>query len=139
MLAESSCRLRSNWESADEPMAWAKKGMRTIAVDGTLYRWRFKAGFPDSDLLIQGTVSPGQQLWVTLRGWQDPWETISVIHVIKGGQGLAYLETNARNEPSTITPKFVRQAIVHALAHGWTPTRPAGRLALDYSDGAFLP
>ena len=117
-------------------MAYPKKrrGFRTVTVGADRFRWRLQAGTPDSSLVIQGPESSGQELLVTLRGWQDPWFAISGVRV--EGRHL-YLETAAHNEPSIITPRFVRRAILFGLAHGWDPSRATAPFRVTYADTTF--
>jgi hypothetical protein len=119
-------------------MSYPKKkhGFKIIYVEEETFRWRFYSGPTDSSLKLLGTISSGQPLEITLVGWRNPWFAISGFEVIEDGQKLV-LHTDAHNEPEIVTPKFVREAILHGLAHGWTPNKPGQRLYGRYRDHAF--
>jgi hypothetical protein len=113
-----------------------KYGFKTIHVEGDTFRWRFDSGPDDSSLKLSGAVSSGQPLEITLVGWRNPWFAISGFDITEAGRKLV-LRTDAHNEPEIVTPKFVRTAILHALAHGWMPNKPGQHLYGRYSDHAF--
>ncbi len=76
--------------------------------------WRF------SDVLDVRAADGAMRLVVDT-AWQDPW-----------------LESPDRvdNEPAVITPRFVEQAINHAMDLGWDPTSKVA-IHLEYRGGAF--
>jgi hypothetical protein len=113
-----------------------KHGFKIIRVEEEMFRWRFYPGPTDSSLKLLGAISSGQPLEITLVGWRNPWFAISGFEIIEEGRELV-LRTDAHNEPEIITPKFVREAILHALAHGWTPDKRGPRLFCRYSKGSF--
>lgn len=73
-------------------MALAKKGTRLMTVEGACYRWVVAPNDePGLGIVVEAADSPGQRM-VT---WVD--------------------------HGTTISPWLVREAILHALAHGWQP------------------
>ncbi len=119
-------------------MSYPKKkyGFKTIHVEGDTFRWRFYPGPIDSSLKLSGAVSSGQQLEITLVGWRDPIFTISGFEITEEGRKLV-LHTDAHNEPEIVTPKFVREAVLHGLAHDWTPNKRGPRLFCRYGNRVF--
>ena len=111
------------------------KALRTIAIGDHIFRWRFRSGAKESALILHGSVSSGQPLSVILVGWRDPWLNLSGFRFDESGDIL--LETGTRNEPTIVTPKFVRSAILHALAKGWKPLERGPRLFCLHSSGQF--
>jgi hypothetical protein len=109
--------------------------LRSIRIGGRVFRWRFRPGAKESALVLHGAVSSGQPLSVILDRWRDPWLNISGFRFDESGGML--LETAVRNEPAILTPKFVRLAILHGLANGWTPSARGSRLFCIYSGGTF--
>jgi hypothetical protein len=98
-------------------------GWRKIVVDDQQFRWHFSAGSKNSVLKLQGAVSSGQQVMITMADWQDP-----IFHIFQTGQG---------NEPAVITPKFANLAIKFALLEGWHPDEPGQALQIIYQDKIF--
>jgi len=99
-------------------MSLSRKNSRAIDVDGTAYRW---AVSPDSgyiNLVVQIVSGGGQRLVVNLGGYEDP---------TTGSTG----ESTHRS----VTAADVRQVILAAIDHGWSPERPGGELYLHW-DGA---
>jgi hypothetical protein len=119
-------------------MSYPKKkhGFKIIHVEEEMFRWRFYPGPTDSSLKLLGAISSGQPLEITLVGWRNPWFAISGFEVIEDGQKLV-LHTDAHNEPEIVTPKFVREAVLHGLDNGWTPNKPGQRLYCRYSNRVF--
>jgi hypothetical protein len=109
--------------------------LRSIRIGDGIFRWRFRPGAKESALVLHGSISSGQPLSVILGGWRDPWLNISGFRFDEGGDML--LETRAPNEPAIVTPKFVRLAILHALASGWRPLERGPRVYCLYSGGKF--
>lgn len=73
-------------------MALAKKGSRLMTIEGARYRWVVAPNDePGLGIVVEAADSPGQRM-VT---WVD--------------------------HGTTISPWLVREAILHALAHGWQP------------------
>jgi hypothetical protein len=98
-------------------------GWRKIVVDNQQFRWYFSAGSKNSMLKLQGAVSAGQQVVITMPDWQDP-----IFSIFQTGQG---------NEPVVITPEFANRAIKFALLRGWHPDKAGQALAISYQDQEF--
>jgi hypothetical protein len=113
-----------------------KRGFRVISLGGSTFRWRFSPGAAHSRLTLQGNKSSGRPLDVILVGWRDPWLAICGF---REAEGQLVLYTAARNEPEVITPRFVREAIMHGLANGWLPDERGPRLHCAYREGMFSP
>jgi hypothetical protein len=99
-------------------------GWRKIVVDDQQFRWYFSVGSKNSVLKLQGAISDGQQVVITMPDWQDP-----IFHIFQTGQG---------NEPAVITPKFANLAIKFALLNGWHPAEAGQALAIIYQNKEFI-
>ena len=88
-------------------MGLARKGSRTIQVDGRAYRWVATGNSGFIGLAVQAASGKGQLLEVIL-DYQDE-------HIETPGPGQG-LEQRAQ-----VTPGPVRRAIRHALEEGWAP------------------
>lgn len=89
-------------------MALAKKGTRSMTVEGTRYRWVVAPNDePGLGIVVEAADAPGQRMvtWV--------------------------------EHGTTISPWLVREAILHALAHGWQP-RARGPERVFRFDAPFI-
>ena len=109
--------------------------MRRIRVDGDAFRWCFRTGFEESILTVYGEMSSGQPLHIILRGWRDPW--LNFAGFVTDDSGALIFSTNISNQPSIITPRFVREAILHGLASGWRPYKRGAKLLCIYESGKW--
>lgn len=91
-----------------------RKSGRPITVDATEFRWHF-----DGRLVVRIPGRGGIVLSVDW-GWVDPWLEISNSKRKKFPQ------------PETVTPRFVRDAILAAAEHGWPPEKAGPPLKLGY-------
>src|SRR4051794_41149136 len=85
-------------------MALAKRGSRTICVDGIAYRW---AVSPDSGcmwLIVERARGPGQRV-----------EASFDYHDVVEPDGRIVRQRR------TLSPGVVRAVVLHALAKGWQP------------------
>jgi hypothetical protein len=110
------------------------KRFRRIVVRDVSFSWRFRPGPYDSVLVVVGPGASGCRLVVTLRGWKDPWLSLSGFQIV---DGKMQLYSSARNAPAVVAPAFVRVAIEHALDAGWNHGARAPDFALDSRDGVF--
>ena len=99
-------------------MGLARKGTRTIHVDGRSYRW---------------TVAPDSMvMWIVVErdggGGQRMEASVGYVDIrADDGAGL--------RQRATVTPKAVSRAIAHALAEGWQPDeRGLAPFRLDEAD-----
>lgn len=89
-------------------------GLRPIAVEGRLFRWRF-----DGRLVVVPEGRSGPVLFVEW-GWHD------------------WLEPEGPGpEPRIVTPRLVAEAIAFALACGWQTEGTGAPLVLDYDGCGF--
>lgn len=89
-------------------------GLRSIAVEGRWFHWRF-----DERLVVVAKGRSGSVLYVEW-GWRD-WSEPE-------GPGP---------EPRIVTPRFVSEAIAFALARGWQPEMAGAPLRLEYDTDGF--
>lgn len=99
-------------------MAISKKGLRKIQVEGNAYFWKFQ-----EKIYVYKEEAKNHPLIVDV-GWYDAWLFIQD----KSNKPPDF-------EPKTITPQFLRDAIVFAVKNGWENRK----LAIEYREGAFIP
>jgi hypothetical protein len=122
-------------------MAYPKKvgrgaqALRRILVNGHAFRWRFQPGFEESVLTVCGEASSGRPLHIILRGWRDPW--LNITGFVTDDSGALVFSTKTSNEPAIVTPRFVREAILHGLALGWCPYERGAKLFCIYEGGKW--
>ena len=98
-------------------MGLARKGSRTIRVEGVAYRWVVSPDDGYMRIVVELRDGPGQRLSVQI------------------GYGL---------EPSAgagrrITPALVRHVILAAPSRGWTPHENGTELTLRFAGGVLVP
>lgn len=99
----------------------------------TEFRWTFRPGPQDSEIIVVGPERSGGRLVATLRGWRDPWLALDAVELV--GEEM-HLSSSASNSPAVVGPGFVRSVIADALDAGWEPlTRGAG-MHLEYEGRA---
>jgi hypothetical protein len=110
---------------ADLEMAFPtrRRGLRSITVNGTVFRWRFTPGEKDSILIVYGHVTGCQALKVHLGSWLE-W------------LGM-YFPRAESQLPKIILPDFTRQAIESGLAGGWTPDEKGVAFEMEWKDEGF--
>jgi len=96
------------------------KGLRSITVRGTRYRWRVQFGEVDSQVLLYGSESGRQLTSVRLPGVRDFWLTFP--EYAGTGEGGMII----------IKPRLVRQLIEEALVRGWRPEQRGAPLTFDF-------
>ena len=111
------------------------QALRRIVVDGNAFRWRFRAGLEESILTVCSEMSSGQPLHIILRGWRDPW--LNIVGFVTDDSGALVFSTNISNQPTIITPRFAREAILHGLASGWQPYERGAKLFCIYEGGKW--
>lgn len=94
------------------------------------FRWSFRPGPTDSDIVVIGPERSGRRLVATLRGWQDPWLALNGFVIV--GDELQ-LKSSARNTPAIVSPGFVRQVIEDALDGGWDPLSHGPDMCTEYA------
>jgi hypothetical protein len=97
-----------------------KRGFRKITVDGQNFNWRL-AGVID----VRPDSQKENKLTIDF-GWYDEWLYVND----KENRPPDF-------EPQTVTPSFVRQAILYALDHKWGIKKKTGLMQLKYNDGRF--
>lgn len=97
-----------------------KRGFRKITVDEQNFQWRF-----DKVIDIRPETKKDTKLLIDF-GWYDVWLYVND----KENRPPDF-------QPETITPAFVRQAILFALNHGWEIQIGAGLMNLKYREGVF--
>ena len=97
-------------------MALPKKGLRHISVKEIDYHWKF------TGKVVVERADVKEQLLVIDFGWYDVWDFVNKRE-----------NRPPEFEPSVVTPKFVREAILFALENGWDHTK----LVLRYNNGQF--
>lgn len=98
-----------------------KRGFRKITVEGQNFHWRL------ADVI---DIRSGSQKDNKLRvdfGWYNKW---------------LYLNDDEENtppdyEPEVVTPAFVREAILFAIACEWDSLKRVGLMQLKYRNGKF--
>ncbi len=80
-------------------MGLAKKGSRTIAVNGSTYRWVVSADSGFMTIVVELDLGQGQRMEAS----------------------VSYRDDDATGQRARITPKVVQRAIDLALAEGWSP------------------
>jgi hypothetical protein len=112
-----------------------KRGFRPIKVANRSYRWKLTPGVSESLIHVTGAERKYPHLIVHLPDWRDPWHNLTGFH--QEGTSLI-LHTSAHNDPSIITPAFVRAAILYAISNGWdTDSATAKPMQIRYSNGGF--
>lgn len=132
-----------------------KRHFRPITVNGVDYRWRFYPSAPDSYLKVSRADIYGQPLYLTMKRWmfidgwlflggaydniydQLPW--IDNDPISPDYNGLKRV-LDIQNNPPSVTNKFVRLVIEHALEKGWQPDTPASDTVFEliWSNGEFV-
>ncbi len=121
-------------------MAYPKKkrGFREITVNGVTYRWRVSyaqySGLANPiaiGISVLGPKSSKQPLSYSLHS------SFTVIYQYKNGRFLITDFVPNPDAPASITPRFVRQAILYGLEHGWTPDKRADALSFEWNKNMF--
>ena len=97
-----------------------KRGFRKIIVGGTRFNWRF------SEVVDIRPESQKDNKLVVDVGWYDIWLYAND------------LENRPANELRTVTPDFVKQAIVFALMNNWDIAMKTGQMKLKYMNDNFI-
>ena len=90
-------------------------------MDDKEYRWKLISGVPNSNIEVSIAEKVGQRLVVTMIRWMPKW---NLFDGLPCPEDKLYLYEYAVNEPPSITNRFVRRAILFAMAHGWQPETP---------------
>ena len=98
-------------------MAFPKKGLRKINIDGHDYFWIASGNDGYIDLIICLANGIGQKLFANFdyHSFEIPTENYS-------------------KQRFSITPHIVRQVIEYGLKHGWTPEKKSADLRLGPLD-----
>jgi hypothetical protein len=102
-------------------MALARKGSRTIQVEGTAYRWVVSPDDGFMRIVVERAERPGQRLSVQI------------------GYGDEVSASGTSVQTQRIAPGLIRQLILQAPSLGWRPTERGKELFLRLERGGLRP